>query len=111
MSTHQRDLFTLWDVVQRKLQTSLSANRYPGRSLDIASWPDIPLALAERGLFLRGLPSVCKPEVHKDVVQDDLISWSMDKLLSLERAMDSGSLTIGKRKPLCTLFQFHSRIR
>lgn len=104
MSAQQRDLFTLWDVVQRKLQTSLRANPYPGRSLDIASWPDIPLALAQRGLFLRGLPSVCKPQVHKDVVQDDLISWSMDQLLSLERAMDNRSLAIAKRKPLCTLF-------
>jgi hypothetical protein len=103
MSTQQRDLFTLWDAVQRKLQ-SFCANPYPGRSLETASWQSVPLALAERGLFIRGLPSICKPEVHKDVVQDDLISWSMDQLLSLERAMDYRSLTIAKRKPLCPSF-------
>ena len=60
-----------------------------------------PLELAERGLFLQGLPSICKPDVRKDVVQDDLISWPKDRLLALEESIDKGLLAVLKRDPLC----------
>lgn len=101
MSEDQRDLHTLWVVVEAKLLSSLRANSFSLWSSGLPVWADIPQILANRGLFLRGLPAICAPDVRDDRVHSDLISWSKQQLLELEKALDQNVVGILERQPLC----------
>lgn len=92
-----------WEVVSRSLQQLFRNQTHLTVPFKAVSWHSIPKALAERGLYLQGVPAICAPVVRGNNVQDDLSTWTQEKLNALDMALQNRSIQILPREPVCTL--------
>ncbi|KAG8799540.1 hypothetical protein FRC16_004867 [Serendipita sp. 398] len=89
----------LADNVLLKLQHLVLRGAYLPYTEEI-TWSNVPLLLAERAFYLSGLPAVCQPVVQDDKVQDDPRSWPLEKLQTLDKALNEGSVKVLFREPI-----------
>lgn len=91
-----------WAAILQSLQHVLRNQSYSASPFRTVSWDTLPRALAERGLFLQGVPTICAPVVRGDHVQDELSKWSREKLNALDTALKNRTLKVLPREPVCT---------
>ncbi|CCA70708.1 hypothetical protein PIIN_04642 [Serendipita indica DSM 11827] len=86
----------LADSIARRLATILFSSTFA----DKITWKDVPRALAERCLYLSGVPLKCAPVVVDNVVQDNYHSWSKEQLYAMHSALERNMLKIKVRNPV-----------